>query len=125
MGCGLRGDLVTRMNSNQVRQMAMVVAGVITIHHPFLQLPPLPDFRPEQLITPLHEGGAEIAVYAERVGGGRSVVKNIPDELLIVRNTILPGTVFRRVAIWSDQSAIWQRLEPVEPEFAHLLHHWV
>lgn len=103
----------------------MRVVRVVAVDHPLLQLAPLADPRAEQFVAPRGQPIAKFVVHAQGIGGLDRVVEQIPNQLLIVRDAVFARAMFGRVAIGGDERPVGQRLEPVEPEFAHLFHHRV
>ena len=82
------------MHRHQVGEMPVGIFGIIPIHHPFLQLAPAADFWPQQLVPFRGQQSTEFGINAQNPGGLHRVIEQIPDELLIVRNPILPRAVF-------------------------------
>ncbi len=113
------------MHRDQMREMPVLVFGIVEIVRPFLQLSPLPDLRPEQPVAHRGDFLPIIRVHTQRLRGLDVVREQIPRELLLVGIALRKRPVFRRLALRSDQLAGGIRLQRVFPILAQLLHYRV
>ena len=71
--------------------VAMIILGIVLVGFPFLQLPPAPDLRLEQLVPQAGDVIAEFLVIAQHVGGLDRVGEQVVNDLLIVGHAFLSG----------------------------------
>ena len=104
--------------------MAVLVCRVVFQVFPLTQLPPRTDcqtvIEPLQLAFELID---ERLVRTQNATGPDSIVEQVPDQLLRIRNPRLPRSVFGRPFVRGHQLAVIVDDQPVEPEPAGRLHH--
>ena len=101
----------------------MIIFGIVPIRFPFLQLPPAPDLRFEQLVPQAGDVIAEFLVIAQNIGGLDGVGEQVVDDFLIVSHTFFSGAVLGRPSLGRDKGAVRPSFQVVVPKLADLLEH--
>ena len=74
-----------------MRHVAVVVLRIVAIHHPFLQLSPLADFRHQQFVAHGGDFLAILRIDTKGLRGFDKIGEQIPDDLLVERHAVLAG----------------------------------
>ena len=83
------------MQREEMRDVAMVVAYVVAILRPLLQLSPRPDLRLQQFVAQLGDLRPVVGIDIERGGGLDVVREQVPDDFLIVGDARFLGAMLR------------------------------
>ena len=116
-----RGDLPPRVKAEKVRDVAVLVRGIVAVGFPFLQLPPAADLGLEQPVAHIGDLVAVRPVYAELVRGLDVVGEQVPDDLLVVGHAGLDRALLGRKALRRHQRPVGALDQMVFPELHDFL----
>ena len=88
VGRAVGRDLIAWVESPEVRDVAVVVVGIIPILHPFLQLAPAPNLHRSKLVVDGLQGVDEEGIVAQLLCRADAVGKEVVDELVVHRGAI-------------------------------------